>query len=49
MGELRRLQGMGHAGERERNGFMVAWALSNTLSRDDMAMPRGFRARRSTG
>jgi hypothetical protein len=41
MGELRAAQNRGARGYRERDDLMVAWALSNTLSRADMAVAIG--------
>lgn len=41
MRELRAAQNRGAQGYRERDNLMVAWALSNTLSRADMAMAIG--------
>lgn len=41
MRELRAAQNRGAQGYRERDDFMVAWALSNTLSRADMAVAIG--------
>lgn len=41
MKELRAAQNRGASGYGERNGLMVAWSLSNTLSRADMAAAIG--------
>lgn len=41
MRELRAAQNRGASGYRERDNLMVAWALSNTLSRADMAVAIG--------
>lgn len=41
MKELRAAQNRGASGYRERDHLMVAWALSNTLSRVDMAAAIG--------
>lgn len=41
MRELRAAQNRGARGYRERDNLMVAWALSNTLSRADMAIAIG--------
>jgi hypothetical protein len=41
MMELRAAQNRGANGYRERDDLMVAWALSNTLSRADMAAAIG--------
>jgi hypothetical protein len=41
MRELRAAQNRGALGFRERDNLMVAWALSNTLSRADMAVAIG--------
>jgi hypothetical protein len=41
MKELRAAQNRGASGYRERDDLMVAWALSNTLSRADMASAIG--------
>lgn len=41
MRELRAAQNRGARGYRERDDLMVAWALSNTLSRADMAVAIG--------
>lgn len=41
MRELRAAQNRGARGYRERDELMVAWALSNTLSRADMAVAIG--------
>jgi hypothetical protein len=38
MRELRAAQNRGASGYRERDDLMVAWTLSNTLSRADMAV-----------
>jgi hypothetical protein len=41
MRELRAAQNRGASGYRERDNLMVAWSLSNTLSRADMAVAIG--------
>lgn len=41
MRELRAAQNGGARGYRERDNLMAAWALSNTLSRADMAVAIG--------
>ena len=41
MRKLRAAQNRGACGYRERDELMVAWALSNTLSRGDMAIAIG--------
>jgi hypothetical protein len=41
MRQLRAAQNRGASGYRERDDLMVAWALSNTLSRADMATAVG--------
>lgn len=41
MRELRAAQNRGARGYRERDDLMAAWALSNTLSRSDMAIAIG--------
>lgn len=42
MRELRAAHNKAVLGYRERDGLMVAWALSNTLSRADMARAAGL-------
>jgi hypothetical protein len=40
--ELRALAAKGPAAKQERDDLMVAWATSNTLSREDMAAATGL-------
>jgi hypothetical protein len=42
MRELRAAQNKAAAGFRERDDLMTAWALSNSLSRQDMALATGL-------